>query len=107
MPRITPSRRAMSMALLVVPALALAQDTTKTFFTRHDLYWAGVGVGGGAIISIFDKRIANWTQTASVQGSASRTSFVKSLTVVNETPLTLGALATYGVGRIFGNETIA
>jgi hypothetical protein len=87
--------------------LARAQDTTKTFFTRRDVLWAGVGLAGGAGISIFDKRIANWTRTPSVQGSSSRHSFVKSLTVVNETPLTIGAFATYGAGRLIRNETIA
>ncbi len=93
--------------LLAVPRLARAQDTTKTFFVRSDLYWAGVGLAGGAAISIFDKRIAYWWQSPSVQGSSSRHDFVKSMTIVNETPLTIGAFVTYGVGRLTGNETIA
>jgi hypothetical protein len=32
---------------------------------------------------------------------------VKSLTVVNETPLTIGAVVTYGVGRLARSETVA
>jgi membrane-associated phospholipid phosphatase len=46
-------------------------------------------------------------QSPGVQGSASRQRLVKSLTVVNEQPLTLGALATYGIGRLVGSSTIA
>ncbi len=90
-----------------MPRLAHTQDTTKTFFTRRDLYWAGAGLVGGAVISIFDARIANWWQSPSVQGSPSRESSVKNLTVANETPLTILAVATYGAGRLTGSPTIA
>ena len=107
MPRIVPSLRTLIVALLALPRLAQSQDTTKTFFTRRDAYWAGVGLAGGALISIFDERIANWWQSPSVQGSPSRHDFVKSLTIVNETPLTIGAFVTYGVGRLAGKPTIA
>ena len=93
--------------LLATAAQARAQDTTKTFFTRRDLYWTGIGVAGGAVVSIFDKRIANWWQSPSVQGSDSRHDFVKSLTVANETPLTILAFATYGAGRLTGHHTVA
>jgi membrane-associated phospholipid phosphatase len=107
MQRLAPFVRALGFSLIGLPQLARAQDTTKTFFTRKDLYWAGVGLAGGAAISVFDKRIANWWQSPSVQGSSSRHDFVKSLTIVNETPLTIGAFVTYGVGRLAGNSTIA
>jgi membrane-associated phospholipid phosphatase len=107
MPRIVRLIHALAAVLIAVPRPGPAQDTAKTFFTRHDVYWAGVGLAGGAAISIFDKRIANWWQSPSVQGSSSRHDFVKSLTVVNETPLTIGAFVTYGVGRLTGNETVA
>ena len=107
MPRIVPSFRTLGVALLALPRLVQSQDTTKTFFTRRDAYWAGASLAGGAIISIFDKRIAYWWQSPSVQGSQSRYDFVKSLTVVNETPLTIGAVVTYGIGRLAGKPTIA
>jgi hypothetical protein len=107
MPRIVRLIHALAAVLIAVPRPGPAQDTAKTFFTRHDVYWAGVGLAGGAAISIFDKRIANWWQSPSVQGSSSRHDFIKSLTVVNETPLTIGAFVTYGVGRLTGNETVA
>ena len=106
MPRIVSSLRTLAVLLLATPGLAHAQDTTKTFFTRRDLYWAGAGLAGGAVISIFDVRIANWWQSPSVQGSASRESSVKNLTVANETPLTILAFATYGAGRLTRSPTI-
>ena len=99
--------RTLGVLLVAMPRLAPAQDTTKTFFTRRDLYWAGVGLAGGAAISIFDERIANWWQSPAVQGSSSRHNFVKALTVINETPLTIGALVTFGAGRLTGNHTVA
>jgi len=107
MPRILSSLRTLGVMLFFVPRFAQSQDTSKTFFTRRDLLWTGIGLGGGAVISIFDKRIANWWQSSSVQGSSSRHDFVKSLTIVNETPLTIGAFVTYGVGRLAGKPTIA
>ena len=107
MQRFVPLLRVLGLAFLVTAPLARAQDTTKTFFTRTDLYWAGVGLTGGAAISIFDKRIANWWQSPSVQGSQSRHDFFKALTVINETPLTIGAVVTYGVGRLTGNAMVA
>jgi len=107
MPRNYLSLRALGVLLLAAPKLAHTQDTTKTFFTRRDAYWAGASLAGGAVISIFDKRIGYWWQSPSVQGSSSRHDFVKSLTIVNETPLTIGAFVTYGVGRLTRNQTVA
>jgi membrane-associated phospholipid phosphatase len=84
-----------------------ARHVDKTFFTRHDLAVAGIGVVASAAVSVFDKRIANWTRTPSVQGDSSRLNFVKSLTVINEQPLTIGAFAVYGIGRLAGWNTVA
>lgn len=109
MQRLAPIIRTLGLAFLALPQLARAQaqDTSKTFFTRRDLLWTGIGLAGGAAISIYDKRIANWWQSPSVQGSQSRHDFVKSLTIINETPLTIGAFVTYGVGRLAGFSTVA
>lgn len=86
------------------------RDTThvqKTFFTRRDAIAAGVAVAGSGVVSIFDKRIAHWAQSPSVQGSQSRHDAVENLTVVNEQPLTIAAAATYAVGRLAGWEPVA
>ncbi len=82
-------------------------DTTKTFFTRGDLVKSAAILGISGVVSIFDERIAHWTQTSGVQGGDSRNDLAHDLTVVNETPLTLAAFATYGIGRLTKNETIA
>src|SRR5205085_9615807 len=64
-------------------------------------------VAGTAIVSIFDKRIARYVQTPSIQGSSSRTSVVKGLTHVNETTLTAATILGYGIGRLTHSSTVA
>ena len=82
-------------------------DTTKTFFVKRDLVWSAAALAGTAIISVFDKRIAHWTQTPAVQGSSSRHRFVNDLTKVNETTLTGAAILSYGIGRLIHDSTVA
>lgn len=98
-----------SAVAAVTPAALLAQDrnaptdsthVSKTFFTRRDAYWTLGAIAVTAGVSYYDKKIANWSQQPNVQGSQSRRDFFDGATHVNETPLTLGALATYIVGRV-------
>jgi hypothetical protein len=84
-----------------------SSHAAKTFFNRGDLELLGVGLAVSAGVSLFDQRIRNWAQSPGVQGSAGRHDLVEHLTVINEQPLTLGALATYGIGRLLKSETIA
>jgi len=117
--------------LLLVPALAFAQDGSKTrrdsaasnesahsdttrpqpvqktFFVKRDLVTSGIAVVSSAAVSAFDLRIAHWARREGVQGDSSRLEFVEELTRANETPMMLAALATYGVGRIGGMHTTA
>src|SRR6185312_3800717 len=79
-------------------------DTNQTFFTRGDLVTSAAILGISGVVSVFDERIAHWTQTPSVQGSRSRKDLADNLTFVNETPLTIAAVATYGIGRLSGSE---
>jgi len=79
----------------------------KTFFTRRDAILTGVAVVGTVAVSAFDVRIGRWTQSSSVQGDSSRRNLFDNLTHLNETPLTLGAIATYGIGRLVRSETVA
>ena len=101
------------VALLFVPLLAGAQDTAathasqKTFFVKRDLVATGIAIVGTAAVSGFDLRVARWERSAGVQGDSSRRELVGDLTRVNETPLTLAALATYGIGRVAGSHTTA
>lgn len=90
------------------PQLPQPPDTSqKTFFTRGDLYESAAILAVSGVVSVFDERIAHWTQSNDVQGTDSRHNTAENLTVVNETPLTLAAFATYGVGRLIHNETVA
>jgi len=93
-----------------VPSPALLRkdgEPQKTFFTRHDLVATGIAAAVTGGVMVFDKKIAKWTQTPSVQGSQSRQDAVKNLTRVNETPLTIASIATYGIGRLTHSETAA
>jgi membrane-associated phospholipid phosphatase len=108
--------RACAAALVVAPSVtAHAQsnpkpfDSThvdKTFFTRRDAALSGIAIVGSAGLSVFDKRIAHWFQSPRVQGDSIRHDHVDALTRINETPLTIGAVLTYGIGRLTGSETV-
>lgn len=105
-------RKTLLLWILIFGARPLAaqqpRDTAdKTFFTRRDLVRTGAIVVGTAAVSLFDERIARWTQSARVQGGTSRADLVDNVTVVNEMPLTFGSFAAYGVGRLVGSETLA
>lgn len=79
----------------------------RKFMTRRDLAYSAAALAATAAIAPFDVRIAHWWQQPSVQGSAARNDLVHSLTVVNEMPLTIAAVATYGAGRLLHSPTTA
>lgn len=86
----------------------LADDAPqKTFFTRRDLVATGAAAAVTVGIMQFDKKIAHWTQTPSVQGSAARHNAVNTLTKINETQLGIASVLTYGIGRLTGSRTTA
>ena len=94
------------------PEPALASEApahvTKTFFTRHDLVTTGVGVASTAVVSIFDTRVARWTQHGDVQGPSSRHRVVQDISnLTGETTLTWATVVTYGFGRLTHDTTIA
>jgi len=90
-----------------VAAQRAPDDTAKTFFVRRDLLWSGVALAGTGAVSVFDKRIARWTQTSGVQGGSSRHRVVNDLTKINETTLTGAAILSYGIGRLTHSSTMA
>jgi membrane-associated phospholipid phosphatase len=95
---------------VVEAASAFPSDTArphKTFLTRRDLAWTGAAVVGTFALSSFDVRIANWWQQPGTQGGTSRSDLIHSLTTINETPLTIGAVALYGVGRLTHSATVS
>jgi CheY-like chemotaxis protein len=91
----------------VATAQRAPDDTNKTFFIRRDLVLSGIALAGTGVLSVFDKRIAHWTQTASVQGSSSRHRVVDDLTKINETTITGAAILSYGIGRLSHSGTMA
>src|SRR5437870_3497503 len=96
-----------AVCLVTSTLAAQANDTTagqKTFFTRRDAVLTGVAVAASAGVSVFDERIGRWARSPSIQGSTSRHDLFKRLTVVNEVPLTIGAVVVYGVGRLSGSD---
>ena len=89
-----------SLAAQQASAGADSGRVAKTFFTRRDALFTGAAIVGTVAISRFDERIARWSQSPNVQGDSSRHDLVDALTHVNETPLTIAAILTYGIGRI-------
>lgn len=94
------------------PALAGAQqrDTSgngdRRFLRPTELALLGGGIAASGVLSIFDSRIARWTQSPGVQGDSSRRRLVQRITRVNESTLTVAGLVFYGVGRIAHDEAI-
>ena len=97
-------------ALGVALATSLsAQQPAKDsgFFKKGDGIKSLAIVAGSVAVSVFDVRIAHWARQPRIQGDSARRDLVKSASVVNEMPLTIAALATYGVGRLTGSRTVA
>jgi membrane-associated phospholipid phosphatase len=101
----------LGLIMAAAPALSTAAQSRdsvdKTFFTKRDLvYTAGAAVGT-VIVAQYDEKIARWWQSGHVQGGSSLRSVVDKSTKVNETPLTIAAVLTYGIGRLAGSSTFA
>lgn len=98
------------VVLCLAVRLAGAQaDTTppKTFFTPRDAAVAGVFFAASAGLSYFDARIArNFRDTTyfHVRVGAKLDDF---FTHINETTLTVGGLAVWGVAKLTKQETVA
>jgi len=107
---------ALGSRLLALGALgiALASDLSaqqpskdSSFFKKGDGKLSVAVLAGAVALSAFDVRIANWSRQPRIQGDSSRHDLVRSVTVVNEMPLTVAAVVTYGVGRLTKSRTIA
>jgi membrane-associated phospholipid phosphatase len=90
-----------------VDTLATPPVAQKTFFVRGDLVATGIALAATAAVSSADLRIAHWARGGGVQGDSSRRRLIEGMTRLNETPLTLAALATYGIGRLSHSATTA
>lgn len=95
------------IAMLFAAALLQQPDSNPPFIQKGDARLALAVVGGTAAIAFFDERIARWTRQPGVQGDSARHRLAKKVTVINEMPLTAAAFATYGIGRLTGQEAVA
>jgi membrane-associated phospholipid phosphatase len=99
----------LGLLLSLATASAAAQEAAKdsSFFKKGDGKKTVAVVAATVALSAFDVRIARWSRQPRIQGDTGRHDLVKSVTVVNEMPLTVAAVLTYGVGRLAGSHTIA
>jgi membrane-associated phospholipid phosphatase len=97
----------LAYALLHASVLQAAVSQDSGFWRKGDAHLAIATVAATATLAVFDERIAHWMRQSSVQGDSSRHDKVLAATVVNEMPLTLAAIAAYGVGRLTRAPTVA
>ncbi len=98
-------------ALTLAAPLAHAQDVDsakpKTFFRARDGKIAAGFLGATAALSIFDVRLEHFFQDTMHLHVREGEKLDKIFTHINETTLTVGGLATYAIGRLTRNGTVA
>jgi membrane-associated phospholipid phosphatase len=80
---------------------------TKTFFSGRDAAIASGFLGASAGLSLFDARLAQFFQDSLYRHVRVGRKVDKLFSHINETTLTLGGLAVYGVARLTGEKTVA
>lgn len=81
--------------------------THKTFFIPRDAAFAAAALAVSAGLTVFDPRIARYFQDTTLYHVREGRKLDDIFTKVNETTLTVGGLAVYGVARLTKHETIA
>jgi len=84
-----------------------ADATPKTFFTGRDAAIAGIFFAASAGISIFDAKIAKNFQDTSYLHVRVGQDLDNVFTHINETTLTVGGLAVYGIAKLTKQESMA
>jgi membrane-associated phospholipid phosphatase len=95
---------------LLFARAAMAQSdssTQKTFFVGRDAAWAGAFLAASAGLSVFDARIAKYFQDTTKYHVREGRRLDGAFTHINETTLTVGGLALYGIGKLAHAETMA
>jgi membrane-associated phospholipid phosphatase len=98
------------VVLLLAARLAGAQaDTTppKTFFVPRDAAVAGVFFGASAALSYFDAKIARNFRDTTYLHVRIGDKLDDIFTHINETTLTVGGLALYGIAKLTKQESMA
>lgn len=87
---------------LILSRAAAAQsgDAPKTFYRSSDLAWTGGFALGSFALSRFDPAVAKYFEEPSSQNNATLRDAANVMTHLQETTLTLGSLATYGIARL-------
>jgi membrane-associated phospholipid phosphatase len=105
------SRTRVAAALLILSGTALAQSpdtaTQKTFFVPRDAAIGAAFLAGSAALSIFDVRIAHFFQDTSLAHVRAGQKLDDIFTHINETTLTVGGLAVYGIARLAKQDAVA
>jgi membrane-associated phospholipid phosphatase len=96
--------------VLAVPRLgaqAVDSATQKTFFIPKDGVIALGVLGASAGLSVFDARIAHFFRDTSLLHVREGQKLDDFFTHINETTLTVGGLAVYGVSKLLHQQTVA
>lgn len=106
--------RAASAALVLssaaLPHCVAAQadsSAKKTFFVPMDALWFGTFALGSFALSAKDPQIAQYFQQPRWQDDNGARRIAEAFTRVQETTLTLGGLATYGIARLVKARSVA
>jgi membrane-associated phospholipid phosphatase len=94
---------------LTQPLAAQQADSTarKTFFVPSDAVWLGAFALGSYGLSRVDPKITHYFQQPKQQQDGALRSLAESFSRVQETTLTLGGLATYGIARLVRSPDVA
>jgi membrane-associated phospholipid phosphatase len=98
--------------LLLVPAALGAQapssaPRSEPLVTRRDFAVAGGVLAASALLSLLDDDVHRAVQDSSVQSSRGLRNGVKVFNHLQETYLTVGGLATWGIGRLTKQRAVA
>jgi membrane-associated PAP2 superfamily phosphatase len=91
------------------PSAAQTTDerNQQTFYTRHDAAIGGAFLAASAGLSLFDPKIAHFFEDTTWRHVRVGRKVDHLFSRVNETTLTVGGLALFGIGRLTGQRTMA
>lgn len=99
-------RRILVALLLARPLTAQSDTVSKTLFTGRDGRIALGFLVASAGISHFDPKISQWFSDTTLSHVRAGRRLDKYFTHINETTLTLGGIAAYGVGRLTKSQAM-
>jgi hypothetical protein len=87
-------------------AQSVERSPQKTFFIARDAAWLAAFSLGAYGLSRVDPKIAQYFQQPKHQNEGGLRSVANAFTKVQETTLTLGGIATYGIARLAGSRAM-